>query len=222
MSNTAGEHSGDTRDRRPGREVFANCIESARQFLFPSPFRIDAPIEIQDEMSTEAHAAKLSGGHSSKAPGEIPAPDTAQLLNTLATVATAIWRARSKLSSESKSELPAELRHVPRHIQAAWDALEAGGIQVQDHKDERYVAGMAVNPITFQPATGIGCEVIQEVLKPTVFFKDILIQRADVIVARPADERELVQDVPAQLDSDHRAGEENEANKNELPPNTTS
>ena len=80
---------------------------------------------------------------------------------------------------------------MPRHIQAAWDALAAGDIEIQDPTGQRYVPGMAVNPITFQPMEGVGTEVIHETIKPSVFYKDTLIQRADVIVARPLDEKDM-------------------------------
>ncbi len=113
--------------------------------------------------------------------------DPREIMRTLATVATALWRVRSKLVVEGLSELPRELRYLPRHVQAAWDALEACHIQVQDHNEERYLPGMAVNPITFQPTPGIATEVISETIKPSVFYKDILIQRADVIVAQPVE-----------------------------------
>jgi hypothetical protein len=110
-----------------------------------------------------------------------------QIVKGLATLATALWRIRSKLVDDALPEMPHELRHLPRHVQAAWDALEACHIKVQDHKDERYLPGMAVNPITFQPTAGLATEVICETIKPSIFYHDTLIQRADVIIAQPID-----------------------------------
>lgn len=182
MSETANEEPGSERDRRSWRAAFEQCAESARQMLFPAPFRIHVPGDGAAESSAPADGTSRNDGQNADLTSTT---ESRHVLQTLAAVATALWRARTKLASEAKAELPAELRHLPRHIGAAWDALEAGGIQVQDHRDQRYVPGMAVNPITFQPVSGIGCEVIQETLKPSVFYKDILIQRADVIVARP-------------------------------------
>jgi len=37
----------------------------------------------------------------------------------------------------------------------------------------------------------VGTEVIHETIKPSVFYKDTLIQRADVIVARPLDMKDM-------------------------------
>jgi hypothetical protein len=111
-----------------------------------------------------------------------------RMLQMLAAVATALWRMRSKLADESATEMPFALRNLPRHIQAACDALKAGGVEVVDPSGQSYVAGMAVTPIAFQPVEGVLVEVIHETIKPTVFYKNRLIQRADVIVARPMDD----------------------------------
>ena len=111
-----------------------------------------------------------------------------RMLQMLAAVATALWRVRSKLEDESVNEMPFALRNLPRHIQAACDALKAGGVEVVDPSGQSYVAGMAVTPIAFQPVEGVMVEVIHETIKPTVFYENRLIQRADVIVARPMDD----------------------------------
>lgn len=182
MNENQRNEVGGSSNRRGWRGAFERCMEDARQALFPGPFQIHSPID--GSMAADPLAeCKENDGRFSEV--DNPAGELRQVLQTMAAVATALWRARTKLASEATNELPAELRHLPRHIQAAWDALEAGGIQIQDHKDQRYVPGMAVTPITFQPMAGIGCEVIQETLKPSVFFRDSLIQRADVIVAKP-------------------------------------
>ena len=103
----------------------------------------------------------------------------------LATVATALWRIRVKLPVDDKTELPSALRHVPRHIQAAWDALIKAGLRIEDPTGRKYVAGMGVQVATFQPRPGINMEMIEETLKPAIFYHNDLIQQADVIVATP-------------------------------------
>jgi hypothetical protein len=134
------------------------------------------------------------------------------LLRTIAAVATAVWRAKNKLDAEIDTVLPLELRNLPRYIHAAWYALEAGKIQVDDPKGRRYVPGMAVNTLTIQPLDNISCEEIYETIKPSVYFNDILIQRADVIIAKPTGETiqgAVSNDVDSELDSDkHKAPEQ--------------
>ena len=183
MSPDAKQDDQDDRHNKRRIKAVQRGIESARQRMHPGPFRIEEPLDLADiSQSASTGQQGLPTAPLSKRRTEV---DPKQLLQAIAAVATALWRARMKLEAESKVELPSELRHLPRHIQAAWDALAAGHIEVQDPKGQRYVPGMAVNPITFQPMEGIGTEIIHETLKPSVFYKDILIQRADVIVARP-------------------------------------
>ena len=163
----------------PMKEMLQHGMESMRQLMEPAAFRIAAP----EESARRAESQSLND----------PAPESADdqltaALKTIAAVATAVWRAKSKLDAEADAALPDELRNLPRHIQSAWDALEAGKIQVDDPTGRRYVPGMAVNTLTIQPLDGITCEVIHETIKPSVYFNDALIQRADVIIARPTGE----------------------------------
>ncbi len=161
------------------KNMLQHGMESGRQLMQPAAFRIAAP----DECEREA------GGDN--ADDSTPA-STEDLLNTalktIAAVATAVWRAKTKLDAEADAELPDELRNLPRHIQSAWDALEAGKVQVDDPTGRRYVPGLAVNVLTFQPIDSITCEMVHETIKPSVYFRDALIQRADVIVSRPIGE----------------------------------
>jgi hypothetical protein len=117
-----------------------------------------------------------------------PPMDQQSLLGTLAAVATAVWRVRSRLDTVAPSSLPSALRHLPRHVDAAWDALLSAGLDVTDPKGQRYVPGLAVNPVAFQPVDGVDIDVIAETLKPSIQYQSMLIQRADVIVARPPGE----------------------------------
>lgn len=172
----------DKPDKLPLQERLRHGMESARQLMQPAAFRIAAPPASEpgvQESAIEADPSASKYGQLNMA------------LKTLAAVATAIWRAKSKLDAEAEATLPDELRNLPRHIQAAWDALKAGQIQVDDPTGRQYVPGMAVNTLTIQPLDGITCEVIHETIKPSVYFNDALIQRADVILGRPADESEV-------------------------------
>jgi len=105
------------------------------------------------------------------------------LLRAMASLATAIWRIKSKI--DASPELPSALRHLPRHVQAALDAMRAAEIEIWDPTGQRYVPGMAVRPIAFQPIEGMNTETIHETIKPSVVYKGEFIQRADVIVAQP-------------------------------------
>ncbi len=184
-------HEGRNSDRGESRisVIVRQGMDTVRQWAQPGPFRIEVPLQadVASDCTPESPSLFARGPQSGRANTEMH-----QVLQTLATVATALWRVQAKVPADLKSELPAEFRHLPRHIQAAWDALAAGHIEVQDPTGQRYVPGMAVNPITFQPMEGIGSEMIHETLKPSIFYKDNLIQRADVIIARPLEPQEMV------------------------------
>ena len=116
---------------------------------------------------------------------ELTTADTKELVMGIGNIATALWRVRTRLSQTEASELPNGLRNLPRHVDSAWDALRAAHVAVKDQTEEKYVPGMALEVIAFQPTAGLGTEVIQETIKPSVFFKDKLIQRGQVIVGTP-------------------------------------
>jgi len=161
------------------KDLLQHGMESVRQLMQPAAFRIAAPQEPE----------RKAGADNADDPTPASAEDQLNTaLKTIAAVATAVWRAKNKLDAEADAALPDELRNLPRHIQSAWDALEAGKIQVDDPTGRRYVPGLAVNILTFQPIDGIACEVVHETIKPSVYFNDALIQRADVIIARPTGE----------------------------------
>ena len=112
-------------------------------------------------------------------------PEQELLLNLLCVIITSLWRIRNKLPSEGKIELPSEVKYIPRHVQRAWEAIMSSGFNVIDFDNDNYTPGMAVSPIAFQHVAGIESEIIIETIKPSIYFKDILIQRADVIIAVP-------------------------------------
>jgi hypothetical protein len=162
------------------------AIERAGQVMRAQPVKGEEPATFRAFANSGLGSGALT---TVRQPDKVLDADFRHLLHVIAAVATAVWRARAKLEGQPGVELPREFRHLPRHVQAAWDALVAGGIEVQDPKGQRYVPGMAVNPLTFQPVEGLGSEVISETIKPTVFYKDVLIQRADVIVGQPIDDK---------------------------------
>jgi len=146
-----------------------------------APTRNAAPIPTTDTHVEASAAAEARRDH------EV-------LLRAMASLATAIWRIKSKI--DASPELPSALRHLPRHVQAALDAMKAAEIEIRDPTGQRYVPGMAVRPIAFQPIEGVNTETIHETIKPSVAYKGNLIQRADVIVAQPIAPQDVSQSGP--------------------------
>jgi hypothetical protein len=143
--------------------------ETAKLLTFPTVIEISEKAIPNDEINQVQNTLKET--------------ELKKVLHTLVTISTALWRIKTKLDNETINGLPQQLRHLPRHIQAAWDALSSGAIEIKDPTGKPYVPGMAVNVIAFQPTEGVTFKFILETIKPSIFYRDRLIQRADVIVA---------------------------------------
>lgn len=193
----------------PLRARMADIIADARQMLYPAAVRIARPVSPRDAGSPQE---SIQPDPSSRT---LPL-DQQSLLGTLAAVATAVWRVRSRLEAVAPSTLPSELRHLPRHVEAAWDALLSAGFIVKDPKGQRYVPGLAVNPVAFQPVEGVDIDIIAETLKPSIQYQSMLIQRADVIVARPPEEPSA----PTNKESGVAGGGVSASNADTSPPQT--
>jgi len=81
---------------------------------------------------------------------------------------------------------PEEMRKLNRYVESAWDLLAGAKVEVQDLVNEKYVDGMALKVVAFQPTEGFGARTIAETIKPSVLYRDHLIQQGEVIVATPS------------------------------------
>lgn len=107
-------------------------------------------------------------------------------LSALADLATNLWRAQKRLLGDG--DVPTELKKHLRPVEAALECLERLHVKVTDHIGQRYDAGMAVKVISCQPRQGVTEPLVAETLKPTVSFRDNVIQHADVTVDEPSEE----------------------------------
>lgn len=108
-----------------------------------------------------------------------------ELLKLVMELATGLWRIGKATPPPNDDGSTDELRRLRRHIEAAWDVLADAGVEVQEHTGERYVTGMAVKVLAFQPVTGVNTELIEETIRPSVFYKERLVSPGEVIVATP-------------------------------------
>jgi len=159
-------------------------LDGLRQRAYPPEFRIRpaaAPAEATSALERIAASLESLAGR--------PADDSErEVSRLLAQLATDLWRLRPKLASLEGACSPRELRALLRPYQSAWDAMIQAGIEIDDHVDEPYDGGMAVEVLTFQPSPGLARQRIIETLRPTVFRNGRLIQRGQVIVGQPARE----------------------------------
>ena len=109
--------------------------------------------------------------------------DKEELLDLVVDVGTRVWRLQQSL--RAAGELPNELRKVVRDVESIGDTLTQRGIEIKDHTDQDYDPGMALRVITSQPVPGLTRKQIIETLKPTIYYRDKIIQMGDVIVGVP-------------------------------------
>lgn len=114
------------------------------------------------------------------------------LVKGIAAAASALWKLHARVERERQEQAFDPPKWLLRQLEGAQDALHAAGIEAKGHTGDKYVPGLAVNVIAFQPQAGITFDVIAETLKPSVFFRDGLIQPGEVIVSTP-----VVDDAPS-------------------------
>lgn len=108
-----------------------------------------------------------------------------KLVRLIADIATSIWRMNNKFSAVNIDDMPDEIKKACRHVEAARDTLSSAKVKVLDHTNKKYVAGMALNVIAFQPSSSVHIEMISETIRPSIFYNDKLIQMGEVIVKTP-------------------------------------
>lgn len=111
--------------------------------------------------------------------------DLPDMVRAVATVATTLWKVRSRVERERGEQSFEVPKWLQRQLEASSDELEALGVELKDHTGEKYVAGLALGVMAFQPRAGITFDVIVETIKPSVYLKGALIQPGEVIVATP-------------------------------------
>ena len=102
----------------------------------------------------------------------------------LVRLGTGLWRISRKMPGDTAPS-SRDLRVAQRHIDATCDAMADGGLEVKDHLGDRYVSGMALKVIAFEPTPGTVRATIAETISPSIFYQDQLLQRGEVIVAVP-------------------------------------
>jgi len=103
----------------------------------------------------------------------------------IADIATGVWRMRNKFSMVNADNLPNEITKAYRHLDSIWDTLASAEVEIRGYTNEKYVPGMALKVIAFQPTSSVQTETIIETIKPSIFYKHKLIQEGEVIVAKP-------------------------------------
>lgn len=127
------------------------------------------------------------------APAPAPAPVTVvsseayldELGGSMAALATQVWRARNRIIDPETGEPREEMRRLHRHVEGAFEALREMGLQINDWLKQPYDSGLPVKVLTFQPTSDVQRDTVLEATRPTVIWKERLLQMGEVIVGIP-------------------------------------
>jgi hypothetical protein len=104
----------------------------------------------------------------------------------LASIATHAWKAKLRLKDAGSVEDGGILSRVNGDIGRIWKLLVDGlGLEIKDHTGDVYDYGMPLRVVTSQPTAGITKERVTETLKPTIYWRNKIIQMGEVVIATP-------------------------------------
>ncbi|MEW2507472.1 MULTISPECIES: hypothetical protein [unclassified Amycolatopsis] len=160
--------------------------EDRRQRRHHREFRIEEPLWGAEERARLRElAAQVSAllavaeGPTKSSPGEPAGPRLSE--SDLAVAATALWRARKKLTGAQDRVA----KQAGRYLSASQDALDAAGVLIQDHDGDPFDSGLALEPLVFQDEPGLTSERVVETVRPSVYLAGRRIQMGQVIVGCP-------------------------------------
>jgi len=156
-------------------------LESLKQFFnYSREFRIAAPQKSDYPDSLERIASSLKALLSD---AETGAATDDSLIQLTTEIGTTLWRLQRRLKAEG--EAADIIRRSSRDLESISDSLSQSNIEIRDHTGEKYDDGMVLKVIAFQPVPGLHQQQVLETIKPTIYYKNTLIQTGQVIVGVP-------------------------------------
>lgn len=107
------------------------------------------------------------------------------VVQTLTVIATQAWRARKKMVDDENGEARDDMKRVFRHVESIFNALSGIGIEIRDMQGRPFDSGMALKVVSFEPTPGLSKEEITETIKPTILWRERIIEVGEVIVGTP-------------------------------------
>jgi len=170
------------------RDIF----QSIRQYFYPKEFRIDEQDYSVEAGNLIAELKKLREVSSDKK--ELKDETIIRLVDN-------IWRSQKGLSSVAEQDKSSGLQRSLRLLNETQDIFKEANIQVQDLTGERFIDGMVLKRLAFQPCTeeikrncliskpckSQNCSSgwIIEMIKPAIYRDNRLIRTGEVIVCQP-------------------------------------
>jgi hypothetical protein len=153
-------------------------FQTLRQLKYPREFRIESyrwPKNFFQKLHDEIeHSAQLLQ-FSPRGEGDSD--------RIFAEVGTGLWRIQKKLAG---IDVPTkEIRSALRFLEATWDALTQHQVEIRDHTGDKITGGEALKIVSFESSKEVACDQVIETIKPTIFYRDRMIQIGEVIIGRP-------------------------------------
>jgi hypothetical protein len=162
-------------------QIFAR--DPRKQVHFPE-LPVDEALNALHRLQTALHAEQEPPAASGIAPRpEAENPD--EFSPALGGLATQVWRAIGKTVDPATGKPREEMKRVHRHIEGALDMLKQMGLTMNDWVNQPYDTGLPVKVLSFQPTPGLDRDTVIETVRPTVIWKDRLLQSGEVIVGTP-------------------------------------
>lgn len=111
----------------------------------------------------------------------------------LASVATSTWRMRSRLWNHKDQQplasvTPEDVKRLQRSVDAIFTALKEAGVEIRDRTGEPFDYGLPEKVVAIKQKQGINKELVSETLLPTIYWRDCLVQKGEVILSTPTTE----------------------------------
>ena len=114
-----------------------------------------------------------------------PATNDEHLARLAVDIGNAAWRLKLRLVDPDTGKAPEDMRKVYRHVETIWDALKSADIEIQDHTNQPFRTGMALDVIAFEPKVDMVRETVVETVSPSIYFRNASVQTGKVIVGTP-------------------------------------
>jgi hypothetical protein len=121
--------------------------------------------------------------------------DPNEFTKLLTTVATNAWKLRGRIMVDPKGdEIREELKKddikkLVRHVDSIFEALTAFEVEVRDRTGETYDYGLPDKIVSSSPQPGLSKELIIETLRPSIYWRSMPIQAAEVVIAVPVEQK---------------------------------
>lgn len=161
-------------------QIFAR--DPRKQVRFPE-LPVDEALTALRRLEVTLREQEAAAAAASKAEPETD--DSEALASAFGGLATQVWRAMGKTLDPATGEPREDMKRVHRHIEGALDVLKQMGLTINDWTNQPYDAGLPVKVLTFQPSPGVPRDTILETVRPTVMWKDRLVQIGEVVVGTP-------------------------------------